>query len=175
MAEIECICPAKPDGSPRHPEGDTVTLRETLGFVQATTVRNRMALMTGEDHITASDILAGLTETYLFVGIESWTLVDAKGKPVPVTRGNIVDLLLSHPLVAMKVGDEADELYSGAVVLPLLGMASGSLPSTPVDGSTSAQTDSPKQPPKPSKPSSTTTTRTGVTDRTTASLAGVSN
>ncbi len=175
MAEIECVCPAKPDGSARHPEGDTITLRPTLDFRAAVTVRNIMGLLAGQDGIDDADILAALTEKYLYLGIESWTLVDAKNKPVPVTRGAIAEFLLADPIIATSVGDEADELYTSAVVLPLLARLSTSSVPTPTDASTSAQTASPTPLPKRPKRSSTTTTRTDGIGTITALPGGGSN
>jgi hypothetical protein len=175
MAEIECVCPPRTDGSVRHPEGDTVTLRTSLGFTSAITVRNVIALLAREEGFDDTDILAALTEKYLYLGIESWTIEDAKGKPVPVTRGAIAEYLLSRPFVAKVVGDEADELYTEAVVLPLLARRSTSSPPTPTGVSTSARTPSPTPLRKRSRPSSTTTSRTDAIGKISALPGGGSN
>lgn len=175
MAEIECICPAKPDGSVRHPEGDTVTLRERLDFRAAITVRNIIALLAAGDGFDDADILAALTEKYLYLGIETWSLVDAKGKPLPVSRAAIAEYLLADPMIAKVVGDEADDLYTAAVVLPLLGRRSTSSPPTPTDASTSQPTALPTPLRKRSRPSSTSTSQTDGTGRISASPAGASN
>jgi hypothetical protein len=173
MATIKCICPAKPDGAVRHPDGDTVTVRAALDFQGAVAVRNVIALMAGETGVAEADILAALSETYLYHGIESWTLVDDRGKDIPVNRANIHDLLLSHPFEAMTVSDEADGMYQEAVVLPLVNRAAASSPSTPTDDSTSVTTDSSLPPPTPSSPSSISTTPTADTDKTSRPLVGV--
>ena len=110
MATIPCHCPLTRDGSTRHPDGDTVTVRPALDFQGAVAVRNLIALMSGEVGINDADILAALSETYLYHGVDTWTFADDKGKPVPVTRENIHDLLLAYPLEAMLVADEADAL-----------------------------------------------------------------
>ncbi len=175
MATIECICPARPGGEVRHPDGDTVTLRPTLGFTASVTIRHVMALVAGADRTDDADILAALTEKYLYLGIESWTLEDARGKPVPVTRAAIAELLLSRPQVAMVVGEEADELYTGPVILPLVARLSTSSPGTPTDASTSAPTGSSTRRPKPSKQSSTTTTPTAAIATTSGLLDGASS
>lgn len=174
MATIECICPPKADGGVRHPDGDTVTLRERLDFRSALTARNAIALAQSEGGSTA-EILAALTESYVFLGIESWTVVDAKGKPVEVSRAAIRDYLLDDPEAAMTVADEADELYREAVIAPLVARASKSSPTTPTNGSTYRTNGSRPKRPKPSKPSSTTTTRTGATVTTLRPRAGVSS
>src|SRR4051812_49220185 len=124
MATIDCICPPGGDGEPRHPDGDTVTLRERLDLRGALTARNAFLVAKAEDpDMGAGEILAVLTETYLLVGIESWTLADGRGKAVPVNRAAVRDFIAEHPEAAMVVGDEADSLYSEAVVTPLVRMA----------------------------------------------------
>lgn len=169
MATIPCVCPPKADGTPRH-DSDEVTLHERLSFRTALAVRNVIRLR--EDDEGTEEILAALTEQYLIHGIASWTLQDARGKPVEVNRASIATFLEEHPLEAFVVGDEADDLYSEAVVLPLLGRASTSSPPLPTNGSTSAQTASPTKPRKPSRPSSTSTSRMDATGTTPSPLAG---
>lgn len=176
MVQIECICPPRADGSPRHPAGDTVTLRERLDFRAALTARNTMILVKTEDpDASTAEILAALTETYLLVGIESWSLQDAKGKPVPVSKATIRESLLSHPNVAMTVGNAADELYSESVILPLVALAQTSSPPTPTSESTSVPKPSSARRPKPSKPSSITPFPMDATGTTSPLPAGAFN
>jgi hypothetical protein len=173
---IECICPPKADGSPRHPAGDTVTLRERLDFRAALTARNTMILLKTEDpDAGTAEILAALTETYLLVGIESWSVVDAKGKPVEPTKAAIREVLLSRPDIAMTVGNAADDLYSAAVLLPLVAMAQTFSPPTPTNESTSAPRMASEKRPRQSKPSSITPFPTDVTVTTSSSPVGVSS
>ena len=161
------------------PGGDNVTLRPTLGFRESASIRNEVILLRQADEdVSAGDILAVLTEGYLLHGIESWTgarFTDADGEPIPVTKRNIRDLILVDLEVASIIGDEADNLYAEAVMLPLLRMASSSSPTTPTESSTSAPTDSPSSPPKRSKPSSISTIPTGDTATTSSSPDGVSS
>lgn len=176
MAQIDCICPPKADGEPRHPGGDTVALRERLDFRSALTARNAFLVLKAEDpDATTADVLAVLTETYLLLGVESWTAVDAKGKPVPVSKAAIREMLFSHPEAAMVVGDEADSLYAEAVINPLVARASTSSLGTPTPASTSATTTTSPTPPKPSKRSSTTTSRTADIVPISGSRAGDSS
>jgi hypothetical protein len=176
MVTIECICPPRADGSPRHPAGDTVTLRERLDFRAALTARNTMVLLKTEDpDASTAEILAALTETYLLVGIEAWSVTDAKGKPVEPTKAAIREMLLSRPDTAMTVGNAADELYSAAVILPLVALAQNSSPPTPTNGSTSAPKPSSAKRPRPSKQSSITPFPTAATATTSASPDGDSN
>ncbi len=172
MAVIDCVCPSRPDGSARHPDGDTVTLRPKLDFRSALHARNTVILLRQEGVEDVAEILASLTEVYLRVGIESWTLVDAKGKAVPVSRDAVRDLMTDHPEAAMTIGDEADELYSEAVISPLVARASTSSPPTPTKDSTSVTNGSSPTPRKRSKPSSTITTRTDGTGTTSPLHAG---
>lgn len=172
MATIECVCPTA--GDVRHPDGDVVTLRERLDFRSALTARNAIVVLKTEDpDAPAGEVLAALTETYLLVGIESWTFVDARGKPVPVSRAAVRAFMDEHQEAAMSLGDEADGLYNEAVVGPLVRKASNSSPPTPIGASTSAKGGG--SPRKRPKPSSTSTSPTDVTERMSASPAGGSN
>jgi hypothetical protein len=176
MVDIECICPPTADGQTRHPGGDTVTLKATLGFRDAVSIRNEVGLLSLDDpDVSTGAILATLTESYLLYGVESWSLVDEKGKPVPVGRAAIRDRLLTHLEAAVAVGEAADELYAAAVVLPLLLKASKSSPPTPTNGSTSAPKASRPTRPKRSSPSSTITSPMAATAMTSSSPAGVSS
>ena len=172
--DIPCICPPKA-GEVRHPAGDTVTLRDRLDFRAATTARNTVAMMKQEDdEVSTAEILAGLTEVYLLLGIASWTVQDARGKPVEPNKATIREYLLSNPDMAMLVGDAADELYSESVIAPLVARASTSSQPTPTPASTSPTNGSGASHPKPSKRSSTTTTPTDDTETTSLSLVGAS-
>jgi hypothetical protein len=174
VAVIECVCPARPDGSIRHPDGDTVNLRMKLDYKAAATVRYTVVLLKEDDGhpATPAEILAAIAEAYLFVGIESWTLTDAKGRPVPVERGTIQAFMDEHLDAAMAVGDEANGIYFKVVMSPLADRASTYSPPTPINGSTSATNGSSPARPRPSKRSSTTTTRTEDTVKMSASPGG---
>jgi hypothetical protein len=171
---IKCICPER-GGEPRHPNGDTVTLRDKLDFRSVTTIRKALTLVENDDPRTRpAEILAVLCEFYMLYGIESWTLVDDKAKHIEVSHAAIRGRLFESPSVD-EVSEAAEELYNPVVLLPLLVRASTSSPPTPTDESTSAPTASTPKHPKPSKPSSTTTTQTVGIETTSLSLVGVSN
>lgn len=184
MATIPCVCPPKRIDETgisevRHPDGDTVTLRERLDFRAALTARNAVNVLKVEDpQAGAGEVLAVLTEAYLIGGIESWTLVhlDAEDrnrlKALPVSRATVRAFMADHVDEASLVGDEADELYSKAVLGPLVARASGSLPVTPTPDSTSPTTKSSETLPKRSKQSSITTIPTGGTEQMSASRGG---
>jgi hypothetical protein len=163
MATIECICPPRADGEPRHAHGDNVTLRPSLDFVGLARARNVVLAMRVEADANAPEIQAAVTEAYLLQGITAWTVVDADGDAVPPTKDAIRGYLLARASAAIVVGDEADGLYSAALMDaldPLVKAASSSSPATPTTESTSQPTDSPTKPRKHSKRSSTTTTQT---------------
>lgn len=173
MVTVGCLCPPKATGEVRHATGDTIELRERLDFRSALTARNTFAMMKQEDPDTsAAEILAALTEVYLLLGIASWSVVDGKGKPVEPNKAAIREYLLSKPDVAMTVGDAADELYSEAVITPLVVRAQNSSLPSPTNGSISATNGSHPKPRKPSKPSSTTTTPMEDTETITPSPGG---
>jgi len=175
---IACPCPPKADGGSRHPDGDTVTLRDVLPFRSATTIRKAIGMVSEDGNPDPAEILAVMTEWYCLLGIEAWTLTDAHGKPVPVTRATIRDSLLESESAqeqASVIADAADGLYMAAVLLPLLARASSSSPPTPTAPSTSAPKDSQASPPKRSKPSSITSIPTAAIATTTRSRAGASS
>lgn len=170
---IDCICPLKGD-EVRHPDGDDVTLRPYLGFVGATAVRHIIGYREdGDDRI---DVLAAITETYLLYGIDSWTVTDGQGKPVEITRDHIRERMALYPLSFIPLGDQAHELYSEAVVIPLLGPVSTSSRRTQTGASTSrTSASSTTRTRGRSKPSSTTTSPTDDTATTSPSPAGDSS
>ena len=173
MVNVACLCPPNAAGEVRHPAGDEITLREHLDFRGSLAARKALISVKAEDAgASSADILAVMTETYLLYGIESWSLVDAKGVPVPVTKTAIRETLMSRVNEALKVADSADVLYSDEVLLPLMATVSASSPPTPTDGSTSPTKPSSPESQRPSKPSSITSIPTAVIEPTSLSLAG---
>jgi len=176
---IRCICqPA--DEPARHPEGDTVVLRDKLDFRAVAALRAGLSMFRLEQPDAGfEDSLAWLAEGYLLRGIESWTLErdDAKGKPEPIppSHDNIRQYLLSDVDLAVNVADIADDMYAGVVLLPLLVPASTSSPRMPTTGSTSRSKGSSAKPRMPSKRSSTTTSPTADIVKITVSHDGGSN
>ena len=162
MAHIDCICPPKADGEPRHPGGDEVELRERLDFRAGRAARYIISSGRQEGRID-EDIAAQLSEWYLLAGIRRWTVTDVRGKAIEPNAANIRAYLLENPdqRAADDLADEADRLYAEAVIAPLQSRASASSPSTSTSEPTSV-TSGPT-PRKRSKPSSTTTSRTAGT------------
>ncbi len=172
MATIGCVCPPKADGTPRH-ISDTVTLREKMPFLGGLAARNEMSVLLNNDpEASTGERLAVMGPLFLFYGIESWTLTDAKGKPAEVSRQAIRALMEEHPNEAQDLVTEANVLYMEAVIAPLADRASTSSPPTSTSASTSPTTGSSPTPLKQPKPSSTSTTPTGDTERMSASRGG---
>jgi hypothetical protein len=163
---VACLCGG------RHPDGDEITLRDRLDFRSMMTVRNAVALALPAE---AAEILAIITEQFVLLGVEKWTLVDENGKPTPVNRATINDRLLADVMAAAEVAEAVDELYGERYLLPLLNRVSNSSPHTPTAGSMSPTNGSAPKPPKPSKRSSTTTIPTAVTATTSPLRDGVSS
>ncbi len=173
--DTRCICPPKADGTPRH-DHDTITLKDRMDFRSSIAIRNSLALEADEDgNLDVADLLAILSERFIRYGIESWSLVDDKGKPVPVSTANIERLILTDIELATDVADVADDLYREAVMLPLVQRGQRSSPSSPTTGSTSAATTRSTKPRTRSKPSSITSIRTAGTVTTSHSLDGGSS
>lgn len=173
--KIACPCPIGTGTKARHPKGDIVTLRDTLGYVGAMTVRNTVRLLRVEG-ANVAQALAGITEAYLLAGISGWTLVDDQGAPREISNGTIHEHLLSHLDQAMTVSDAADELYQASVMLPLVSRDYASSPTTPTvspdDGLSTSPMSEPTLIPKPSRPSSITTTPMDDTEPITSSPDG---
>ena len=171
-AIIPCVCP-----DARH-ETDTITFRDRLDFRSGLAIRKQLGLEKGDDpEMSAGEVLAILTESYLVYGIESWTLTDDKGKPLEADRTNVRRFLEEHPEEAAAAGDVADELYSEQVLLPLLQKASNSSRPSRTPASTSRKpgssgTKSTRPKPRQQKPSLTSITPTGDTGSTTSQLDG---
>lgn len=162
--QIACACPVLPDGQARHPF-DTVTLHEPI----EPRVRRALLYEIGLDaEATTGDKLAMLSEGYVLRCIDRWTIIgpiegeNGKTKlgPLPPSRANIQRLILDDAGRGDVLTKATDELYSEAVLLPLILGASNSSPASPTGGSTSRATNGRTPPKRPSRPSSTTTTRT---------------
>jgi hypothetical protein len=151
-----------------------VYLRPKLDLRSGIAVQ-RLIVEANQNRADAAELTGLLAEGYLYHGIESWTLLDEAGAPVPVTNDEIRARLLSDFSVSAPVADAADGLYMGPVLLPLVERAKMFSQSTLTNGSTSAPPPGTRKPPKRSKRSSTSTSPTGDIEKTSPPLAGVSN
>ncbi len=161
---VGCLCP--PNGQ-RHPNGDTITWRDKLDFRTALAARKAVSWARTEDEsVDVPDVLALLSEFYLTHCIESWTLRDAKGKAIEVSRRTVEQYVLSSE-AAFDLAEVADDLYSDRILGPLVTAASKSSPPTQTNGSTSPTPGPGKvSRSKPSTPSSITPSPMAATGRT---------
>lgn len=137
----ECRCSGLP-----HPDGDTVSLSKNPPLEVGLAASQAMA----EDG--ADNIRIALGLAYLRA-IEAWTFLDDDGDPIPVTPENI-RLALPWDKGGSIVAEKADDLYTEAVLSPLLRRLSNTSPAGPMAGSTSANRESRRHPPRSSKSSS---------------------
>jgi hypothetical protein len=173
--KVECICPQR-DGQPRHPAGDTITLRDKLGFRGSLAAQNAVYLLRTEDpDASTGDVLAALTESYLLNGVESWTLVGEDGKPIEVTKPAIREHLLTRLDVALEVAEEADTKYREDVIAPLVKKAASFSSDTSNENSTSPTSGTDGTNLNHSSPSSISTTPMDDTETTSLLPAGASS
>lgn len=167
---IPCPCPSKPH------ETDTVSFKDVLPFRDVIAMRHAVSLIKAADNdVPFAVTSATLTEYYLLLGIQSWTLVDGEGKPIePLTR-SIRAFIEANFDAALTLSDAADDLYLETVMLPLINRGRTSSPSTPMDTSTSPTTDGLSSPPTPLRPSLTSISQTDDTEPTTDSPSGDSS
>ena len=130
---IACLCPPQGD-EVRHPGGDTVTLREQARLRGgARGAQPVIHAKTNDPGMSVAEVQAMLTELYLLSGIEAWSVVDERGKPIEPTTARHPRDPAAELEAAMTVADAADERYAEAVMTPLLARASSSSPPTPDD------------------------------------------
>ena len=174
--KVPCTCPPKANGEPRHDQ-DTITFRDRLDFRGGMVIRKAITMLKVEDPDSgAAEVLAAMSEHYMLEGISGWSLVDEKGKPVEADKSAIRAFINNHQdIVFDHLVDEADNLYSEQVLLPLVRRAQNSSPPSPTDDSTSVPTGSEATPRKRSARSSTSTTPTAGTGTITSLHAGDSS
>jgi len=130
------------------PDGNWVRLAPHLSLTAGAGV---MAAIRGAES-TNAEVEAAIAAAFLRQGIIAWSMVDADGKPLPITNANIdarLDWVTAHD-----VAEKCNELYAADLFRPFLPkIAKSSLPG-PKDASTSLPTESGATLPTPSKPSS---------------------
>ena len=164
MTELIPIGVPCPTG--QHPDGDSVSLLSKLPLPGGIEARRKIAELSegaGKD-----EVIGLLMDVYLRHGIAAWTLHDDDGKPLALTRDTLRARILDELDTALPIANKADDLYSPAVVTPLVKAAAKSSPASRPAPSTSASTESTPLPPKRSRRSSTSTSATGATATTTA-------
>lgn len=148
----ECRCPGAP-----HPV-DRVALAPKAPIEVGAAVMGAIRAAGSNE-----GMLHGLMARAFVLGIRAWTFVDGDGHPIraDVTSegfGALVDDLLPWANGGADVADRADDLYSEAVLRPLISRTSTRSPGGQTDGSTSPTHPSGPMPltlPEPSSPSDT--------------------
>ena len=161
LVPVRVPCP-----SGQHPDGDSVSLKPTIGLAGGYEARRKIGELI--DGATNDEVTGLLLDVYVRHGVAEWTLHDDEGKELPLTRENVRTRLLDDLDAGLVIGNAADDLYTPAVVLPLAKRVKESLPGTPAEISTSAKTGSSPSPRKRSTPSSTSTIQTDATETTSA-------
>jgi hypothetical protein len=159
---VACRCPGTPH------DGDTVYLRPHLDLrggmiAQRKVIDLIQARGQGAD---TDEILASLGEVFCLNGVVDWTFTNGDTKPVPVSDQAIRDLILDDFTFGIAVADAASDLYTPAVLDPLVAQVAKSSQASRTAKSTSARTGSSATRRKRSKPSSTTSTPTDDTATT---------
>jgi hypothetical protein len=154
MTELVPVAVPCPTG--QHPDGDSVSLWPTIPLAGGIEARRKIAELA--DGAGKDEVIGLLMEVYLRHGIAAWTLHDDDGALLNLDRQAIRDRVLSNLDLAISIANTADDLYSPAVVTPLVTAAAKSSRRSRPASSTSAPTASKRSPRKRSKPSSTSTT-----------------
>lgn len=122
----DCACPGTP-----HAEGDTITLRERLGF--DANVAALSAIFSGDGEPVSSKAWA----VYLHEGPIKWNLLDEHGEPVPLTREALDALPFEDQY---EIADHGDTLYGTVVLAPLVRRMKSSSASGPTGASSRRRT-----------------------------------
>ena len=128
-----CACPSTP-----HAGGDEVYLLPRLSFKGGAAGDAAITAALGRPELDTDAMTTALVEAYIRHQVAGWNLVDADGAPVPWSP----DLLLSDWTSSRAVGEVADELYSEALLAPLVASVSKSSQGGPTAPSTSPRTRS---------------------------------
>lgn len=123
-----CQCPGQPHAQ------DEAYLLPRLTFEGGAAAEAVLAAAIGRGDTEA--VARPLVRAYLEHQVTGWNLTGEAGAPLPYSSA----LLLSDWEVARVVGDAADDLYSEALLAPLLAAASKSSPGGPTGPSTSPRT-----------------------------------
>ena len=108
----DCTCPGSPhDGRDGADDGDIVTLRPHLGFSAGAEALRKIIESDGDVNRVAE--LVG--PVYIREGVTGWNVTDESG-PVALD----IDLILDDYALAYPIAEAADDLYSEAVLAPLV-------------------------------------------------------
>jgi hypothetical protein len=109
----DCTCPGSPhDGRDGADDGDVVYMRPVLGFAAGAEALRKM----GESDGDVNRIAELVGPTYIREGVTGWNVIAEDGGAAPLD----VDSILDNFGWAYPIADKADDLYSAAVLAPLL-------------------------------------------------------
>jgi len=143
----DCTCPDSPhDGRDGADDGDTVTLRPHLGFAAGAEALRKIIESDGDVNRVAE--LVG--PVYIREGVVGWNVIDDDGGAAELDIASILgDYSLAYP-----IAEAADDLYSEAVLAPLVSRMSVLSGNGRIAASTRRTPRSSKPRPSPRKSSS---------------------
>jgi hypothetical protein len=125
----DCTCPGSPhDGRDGADDGDIVTLRPVLGFVAGAEALRKI-IESGGDVNRIAELVGPV---YVRHGVTGWNVIAEDGSAAPLD----VDAILDDYSWAYPIAEKADDLYSGAILDPLLRRTNGLSGTGPTAGST---------------------------------------
>ena len=127
-----CRCIGRADASPVHPDGDEVYLAPEASMTCGLRANGAITAAGGD----VSILEPTMARIFIDEGIVGWTFVDEDGDPIPVTPGSI-DRLLPWGRGGAIVSERANDLYSGAILDPLVRRLSATRRPGPTGDSTS--------------------------------------
>lgn len=154
---VACPCPGTPH------DGDTVYLHPTISLKGGSIAQRKFIDMSGGG-TDADEVFGSLIEVYVRYGVAETTLTGEDGNDLSLEQA--IGVLLGNFALGSEVATKADELYSKALLDPLLAQVSTSSRRSQTNGSTSRRNPSRATRQKPSKPSSTPTSQTADTATT---------
>jgi len=108
----DCTCPGSPhDGRDGADDGDIVTLRPHLGFAAGAEALRKIIESDGDVNRVAE--LVG--PVYIREGVIGWNVIDENGAAELDIDGILDDYALAYP-----IAEAADDMYSEAVLRPLV-------------------------------------------------------
>lgn len=110
---VRCLCPPNPDGSVRHPDGDTVRIRAYYGYGDALAlakagVQYRMVVHEGKPAVVPYTDAFLQEQKMVELGVQAWTIEQADGTPLPLDLSTI---LLLPPDVGEQVSEAINAAY----------------------------------------------------------------
>lgn len=127
----DCTCPNTP-----HAEGDFVSILPRPSLDLGLEAQYDLSqVMDDKGVVDGTRLKARWLKTYIRMGAVAWNLTDADGAPVPFD----VNVILADYEFAYPIADRCDDLYSEAILRPLMARLNAISP----NGRTAASTSRP--------------------------------